>query len=167
MDPYSFAHSPELERKTAALRAIEDEVICRASEIMYDRLPRGDIYRDPQVVKKFLKHTLAPLEHELFVCMFLTEQHRLIRVEEMFRGTFNRTCVYPREVVKRALILNAASVILAHNHPSCGSEPSASDIDMTRMLVDALRLVEVTVLDHIVVGFDGSTVSFLERGLML
>lgn len=167
MEPSSFALSPELERKAASLRAIEDDIICRASEIMYNRLPRGDIYRDPQVVKKFLKHTLAPFDHEIVVCMFLTEQNRLIRFQEMFRGTFNRTSVYPREVAKRALALNAVSVILAHNHPSGGSEPSTSDIDMTRTIADALRLIEVTVLDHIVVGADGSTVSFLERGLML
>lgn len=167
MDLCSFALSPELRAKTAALRAIEDEVLARACEIMRDRLPRGDFYREPDVVKQFLIHALAPREQEIFVCMFLSGQNRLIRFEEMFRGTISRTSVHPREVTKRAMTLNAAHVIFAHNHPSGGSEPSNSDIDMTRILASALGLVDVTVLDHLVIGADGSTVSFFERGLMI
>lgn len=167
MDLCSFALSPELRAKTAALRVIEDEVLSRACEIMRDRLPRGDFFHEPAVVRQFLIHALAPREQEVFVCMFLSGQNRLIRFEEMFRGTINRTSVHPREVAKRALALNAARVIFAHNHPSGGSEPGTSDVDMTGVLIKALGLVDVTVLDHIVIGADGSAVSFFERGLML
>ena len=167
MDLCSFALSPELRAKTAALRAIEDEVLARACEIMRDRLPRGDFYHDPGIVKQFLIHALAPREQVVCTCMFLSGQNRLIQFEEIFRGTINRTSVHPREVKKRAMTLNAARVIFAQNHPSGGSEPSNSDIDMTRIAHELTKLVDVTVLDHLVIGAVGSAVSFFERGLMI
>jgi DNA repair protein RadC len=97
--------------------------------------------------------------------MFLDGQHRLIQYEVMFTGTLTQTSVYPREVVRRALLLNAAAVVLAHNHPSGVAEPSRADEYLTQSLASALKLVDVRVLDHIVVG-RGQTVSLAERGLL-
>jgi DNA repair protein RadC len=101
----------------------------------------------------------------VFAVLFLDAQNRLIRLEEMFRGTLTQTSVYPREVVKRALELHAGAVILAHNHPSGVAEPSRADEFLTRTLSDALQLVDVRVLDHLVVG-QAQVVSFAERGLL-
>jgi DNA repair protein RadC len=97
--------------------------------------------------------------------LFLDTRHRLLRMEELFRGTLTQTSVYPREVVKRALALNAAAVLLAHNHPSGVAEPSRADEYLTQTLKSALALVDVRVLDHLVVGRQG-VVSFAERGLL-
>ncbi|CAN5724186.1 DNA repair protein RadC [soil metagenome] len=119
----------------------------------------------PEKVKQFAQLQLAALEHEAFGVMFLDNRYRLIRWEEMFRGTIDRTAVHPREIVKRALELNAAHAVLAHNHPSGAAEPSRSDEHLTQTLVSALRLVDVKVLDHLVVG-RGQVVSFAERGLL-
>jgi DNA repair protein RadC len=101
----------------------------------------------------------------VFAVLFLDGQHRLIQLEEMFRGTLTQTSVYPREVVRRALALNAGAVILAHNHPSGLAEPSRADELLTQALKNALQLVDVRVLDHLVIG-RGSVVSFAERGLL-
>ncbi|MCB1876266.1 MAG: DNA repair protein RadC [Chromatiales bacterium] len=119
----------------------------------------------PKEVREYLDASLLFLEHEVFVVVFLDNRHRLIATEEMFRGTIDGTSVPPREVVKRALQLNAAAVIFAHNHPSGTSQPSESDKRLTTRLRDALALVEIRALDHIVVGADGGT-SFAEHGLM-
>jgi DNA repair protein RadC len=97
--------------------------------------------------------------------MFLDAQHRLLRFETLFRGTLTHTAVHPREILKRALALNAAAVVLAHNHPSGVAEPSRADELITGTLRQALQLVDVRVLDHVVVGRD-ATVSFAERGLL-
>jgi DNA repair protein RadC len=101
----------------------------------------------------------------VFSCLYLDNRHRVIQFEELFRGTINGASVYPREVVKKALGHNAAAVIFAHNHPSGVAEPSAADRRITQQLSDALALVDVRVLDHVVVG-DGTTISFAEQGLM-
>jgi len=101
----------------------------------------------------------------VFVVVFLDAQHRVVANEEMFRGTLTQTSVYPREIVKKALQINAAAVILAHNHPSGVAEPSGADEALTRALREALALVDVRVLDHFVVGA-GAAVSFAERGLL-
>ena len=119
----------------------------------------------PDKVKEYLRLQLGGLDHEVFAVMFLDSQAHLLALEPMFRGTLAQASVYPREIVKRALTLNAASVILAHNHPSGVAEPSAADVSLTRSLGAALRLVDIRVLDHIVVGGD-SAVSFSERGLL-
>ena len=108
---------------------------------------------------------LGGLAHEVFAVLFLDAQHRLIRLEEMFRGTLSQTSVYPREVVKRALALNAAAVVLAHNHPSGVAEPSRADEFLTQSLKSALALVDVRVIDHFVVAGD-QLVSMAERGLL-
>jgi DNA repair protein RadC len=116
-------------------------------------------------VKDYVSLQLRSLAHEMFAVLFLDSQHRLIRLEEMFRGTLTQTSVYPREVVKRALELHAGAVILAHNHPSGMAEPSRADQVLTERLKAALQLVDVRVLDHLVVAGPCVT-SFAERGLL-
>lgn len=119
----------------------------------------------PEDTRSFLRLKLAHLEHEVFAVMFLDNRHQLIEYEELFRGTINGANVYPREVVKRALQLNAAALILAHNHPSGVTEPSQADEKITHRIKDACALVEIRVLDHIIVGLTEST-SLAERGLI-
>lgn len=126
---------------------------------------RRPVFDSPQAVRDFLRLELAELGHEVFAVLFLDAQHRLIRFEPMFRGTLTQTSVYPREVLKRALALDAAAVILAHNHPSGVAEPSKADEFLTQSLKAALQMIDVRVLDHFVVG-RGPVVSFAERGLL-
>ena len=102
-------------------------------------------------------------QQEVFACLFLDNRHRLIRFEELFRGTVNGASVHPREIAKRALHHNAAAVIIAHNHPSGVAEPSLADRTITRRIRDAMGLIDVRLMDHLVVG-DGEIVSFAERG---
>lgn len=117
----------------------------------------------PQDAKRFLMARMRHLRREVFSGLFLDSQHRLIAYEELFYGTIDGASVYPREVVRKVMDLNAAAVIFAHNHPSGVAEPSQSDVQITKRLVDALQLVDVRVLDHMVVG-DGEVVSLAERG---
>jgi DNA repair protein RadC len=145
--------------------AQDDEVLSQARHVLAQRVQRGLTMSSPQVVKDYLRLQLGSLEHEIFVVVFLDAQHRLIELREMFRGTVAQTSVYPREVVKEALALNAACVIFGHNHPSGVGEPSRADEELTRSLKAALNLIEVRVLDHLVVAGD-EVVSFAERGLL-
>ena len=119
----------------------------------------------PQAVRDYLQLQLGSRQHEIFAVLFLNSQNRLIALEELFRGTLTQTSVYPREVVIRALALNAASVVLAHNHPSGAAQPSRADELLTHTLKSALALVYVRVLDHFVVTASGA-VSMAERGLL-
>jgi DNA repair protein RadC len=144
--------------------AADDAVIAQALAIVSRRVI-GQAMDSPSAVKDLLTLKLARLEHEEFACVFLDAQHRVISVESMFRGTLTQTSVYPREMVKRALQLNAGAVIFAHNHPSGFTEPSRADEFLTSTLKSALALVDVRVLDHVVVGSTGCT-SFAERGLI-
>jgi DNA repair protein RadC len=128
-------------------------------------LRRDTVLNSPQRVRQYLQLQLARREHEVFAVLYLDSQNRLLKCEELFRGTLTQTSVHPREVVKQALRHNAASVILAHNHPSGVAEPSRADELLTRALKDALGLVEVRVLDHLIVA-GNATVSFAERGLL-
>jgi DNA repair protein RadC len=123
------------------------------------------VFSSPQLVKDYVQMRLGALPHEVFAVLFLDAQHRLIVCEELFRGTLTQTSVYPREVVKRSLEHNAASVILAHNHPSGTLEPSRADELLTQTLRSSLQLIDVRVLDHLVVGHTGA-MSFAERGLL-
>ena len=116
-------------------------------------------------VRRFLRLKLAQQPREVFACLFLDNRHRLIRFEPLFFGTVDRASVHPREVLRRALELNAAAVILAHNHPSGVAEPSGSDLALTEDLSDLLRRIDVRVLDHWVIG-RGAEVSFAERGFI-
>lgn len=123
----------------------------------------GDALASPDAVRDYLRLTLRNRDYEVFCCVFLDAQHRVIEIEELFRGTLTQTSVYPREIVRRALTHNAAALILAHNHPSGVAEPSAADRQLTRHLVDALALVDVRVLDHFIVA-GPSALSFREAG---
>jgi DNA repair protein RadC len=129
------------------------------------RLCRGQVLGSPAEVRQFLQLKLRGLEHEVFACLFLDNQHAVIGYEELFRGTIDGASVYPREVVKRCLALNAAAVIFAHNHPSGIAEPSQADQRLTQRLCAALGTVDIRVLDHFVVG-DAEALSFAERGLL-
>ena len=129
------------------------------------RIRRGDVLSNPAATRDYLKMCLRGHPHEVFACLFLDNRHQVICFEELFSGTIDGASVYPREVVKRALQHNAAALILAHNHPSGVAEPSQADCNITRRLSEALSLVDIRVLDHIVVG-DGQLVSFAERGLI-
>lgn len=144
----------------------ENDIINQALGILFNRLvTKGETMGSPQTVRDYLRLKMATLEYEVFVCMFLDSQNRVIAYEEMFRGTLTQTSVYPREVVKTALAHNACSVILAHNHPSGVSEPSRADEMLTKQLKDALALVDVKTLDHFIVAGE-SALSFAEKGLL-
>ncbi len=119
----------------------------------------------PQATRDFLIRRLRDSPHELFCCLHLDNRHRLIAFDELFRGTIDGASVHPREVVKQALARNAAAVILAHNHPSGVAEPSQADELVTRRLREALQLVDIRVLDHMIVA-DNGCLSFAERGLI-
>ncbi len=136
-----------------------------ARRALAQQMATAPVFDAPQRVKDFLQLHLGGLPHEVFAVIFLDAQHRLLRLEELFRGTLSQTSVYPREVVKRALALNAGAVVLAHNHPSGLAEPSRADELLTQSLKAALALVDVRVLDHLVVG-RGQVVSMAERGLV-
>jgi DNA repair protein RadC len=130
-----------------------------------ERLQRGDLLLNPEATRRYLITTLGDLPHEVFCCLFLDTRHRLICYEELFQGTIDGASVHPREVVRRALHHNAAAVILAHNHPSGVAEPSDADQRITRRLKQALQLVDIRVLDHLLVG-DRTAMSFAEHGLL-
>lgn len=125
----------------------------------------GDLLTSPELVRQYLSAQLRHQPREVFAVLFLDNQNRLIIYEELFFGTIDGASVYPREVVRRALMHNAAAVILAHNHPSGVAEPSQADERITRRLISALELIDVRVLDHMVVG-DAEVISFAERGLI-
>jgi DNA repair protein RadC len=145
--------------KYAQLQAVLE----MARRHLAERLRRGDALTDPKATRDYLRRRLADRQHEIFAVLFLDNRHRVIACEELFRGTVDGAAVYPREVVKAALAHNAAAVILAHNHPSGVAEPSRADRDLTRRLIDALALVDIRVLDHLVIG-DGVSTSFAEHG---
>jgi len=148
-----------------AKRAELAAVVEMARRALAQRLVARTVFDTPNAVKDYVQLHLAELPHEVFQVLFLDAQHRLLAMEEMFRGTLTQTSVYPREVVRRALARNAGAVILAHNHPSGLAEPSRADEFLTQSLKNALALVDVRVLDHLVVG-QGQVVSFAERGLL-
>lgn len=126
-------------------------------------LEKGEAFTDIQQSSLFFKQQLRHHQQEVFACLFLDSQHQLIRFDELFYGTIDGASVYPREIVKQALKLNAAAVILGHNHPSGIAEPSHADISITQRIKEALALVDIRVLDHIIVG-DGETRSLAELG---
>ncbi|MBI2802441.1 MAG: DNA repair protein RadC [Gammaproteobacteria bacterium] len=126
-------------------------------------LERAGPLTNPAAARDYLIAQFKPLQREVFACLFLDTRHQIIAFERLFFGTLDAATVHPREVVRRALELNAGAVILAHNHPSGVAEPSQADRALTRRLSDALSLVEVRVIDHVVIG-DGATTSFAERG---
>jgi DNA repair protein RadC len=130
-----------------------------------ERLRKSSALSAPDFTRKFLLAQLRDRHYEVFCCLFLDNRHRLIAFEEIFRGTIDGASVHPREVVRQALLHNAASVIIAHNHPSGVAEPSQADEGVTRRLRQALALIDVRLLDHFIVG-DGQCFSFCEQGLL-
>ncbi len=164
------AVSPSPKRLSQQMRVVlgspnADAVIAAAIRVLEMRASYGPILNSPAAVRDCLRMRLNGLEHEVFVCVWLDAQHRVLEFQEVFRGTLTQTSVYPREIVKAALATNAAAVIFAHNHPSGVAQPSQADELLTRNLKEALALVDVKVLDHFIVA--GSlTLSFAERGLL-
>ncbi|HXF67218.1 MAG TPA: DNA repair protein RadC [Burkholderiales bacterium] len=147
--------------KCAQLQAVTE----MARRALRENLSRGAALGSPRAVRDFLRLKLQERPCEVFLGVFLDAQNRVLAVEELARGTLTQTSVYPREVVKRALAVNAAAVIFAHNHPSGTAEPSRADEHLTCALKQALALVDVRVLDHFVIG-SGAATSFAERGLL-
>jgi len=147
------------------LTAREHGTLRRAAEILGRYMRATPIMDSPRVVHDFLACKLGHEPREIFAVLYLNSQHELIEYVEEFFGTLTSTSVYPRELVKRALHLNAGAVVLAHNHPSGRPEPSAADQALTQSVKQVLAMVDVRTLDHIVVG-GGQSVSFAERGLL-
>ena len=148
-----------------AKRAELVAVLELARRALAEQLKERAVFDSPEAVKHYLQLQLAAKPHEVFAALFLDAQHRLIALEELFRGTLTQTSVYPREVVMRALHHHAAAVVLAHNHPSGGVEHSRADEALTQTLKAALALVDVRVLDHVIVAA-GRSLSMAERGLI-
>jgi DNA repair protein RadC len=147
--------------KTAQLAAVLE----LARRCLREDLSTGSALTSPAAVRDYLRLALGAREHEVFAVLFVDAQHRVIRCEELFRGTLTQTSVYPREIVKAALGANAAAVIFAHNHPSGVAQPSQADELLTRQLKQALALVDIRVLDHFIVA-GSECLSFAERGLL-
>ena len=172
---FSFSHSSIVSRSANELlvrdvdgqyrAASAEEVLSQAWGVLAERIKPGVVLSSPQEVKDFLRLAIGLLEYEVFCVVFLDAQHRVIELRQMFRGTVTQTSVYPREVIKESLQLNAAAVILAHNHPSGTPEPSRADEYLTQTLKTALQMVDVRVLDHLVITAN-AVVSFAERGLV-
>jgi DNA repair protein RadC len=150
---------------TGYREATLDEIMTGARQALRSRVRTGTVLSSPRMTANYLTARLAQHPYEVFTLIYLDNRHRLIACEDLFRGTIDGATVHPREVVKEALKHNAAAVILAHNHPSGVAEPSQADEQITRRLREALALVDIRVLDHVVVA-GGDTTSFAERGLL-
>jgi DNA repair protein RadC len=145
--------------KKAQLLAIME----MARRSLVDKLRERSLMNSPEAVQDYLRLRIGGSPHEVFMSLFLDARHRLIHCDESARGTLTRMAVYPREIVRRALSLNAASLIVAHNHPSGAVQPSASDCRLTHTLRDALALIDVQLIDHLVISAD-RTYSFARAG---
>ena len=162
-DQARFCQSHGLgQAKYAQLQAVLEMARRHFAEI----LRRGNALTSPDITRAYLSAQLRGLSYEVFSCLFLDNQHRVIVWEELFRGTIDGASVYPREVAKRALFHHAAAVIFAHNHPSGVNEPSQADKHITDKLRQALALFDIRVLDHFIIG-DGQPYSFAEHGLLI
>lgn len=151
--------------KTRYRIADSEQVLAAAQEIVDARMVRGASFKDPAIACSFFRDKLGHLEREVFAAVFLDTRHRLISYVELFQGTIDGAEVHPREVVRAALRLNAAAVLVAHNHPSGEVEPSAADRAVTARLKQVLALVDVRLLDHVVVGGQQS-LSMVAKGLV-
>ena len=146
------------------ITSAEQDIINQAKEILSNSIKRGEALCSPQQTRDFLQLELSKELSEVFAVLFLDNRNRVISFDRMFNGTIDGASVYPREVIRRALEHNAAAVIFAHNHPSGVAEPSHADEQITNRLKEALAMVDIRVLDHIIVGDE--IVSFAERGLL-
>lgn len=161
-DQQRFCQSKGLgEAKYTQLQAVLE----MARRHFKESLQRGDALTNPDITRAYLSAQLRGYSYEVFACLFLDNQNRVIQLTELFRGTIDAASVYPREVAKQALHHNAAAVIFAHNHPSGVSEPSLADKQITEKLKQAMALFDIRVLDHFIIG-DGEPYSFSEHGLI-
>lgn len=152
--------------RRAHLLPADRELIARAIRCLEERyLVNKEVLTSPEATRDFLKLRLDGIAYEVFAVVLLDNRHGVIRYVELFRGTIDGAHVHPREVVRIVLEHNAAAVILAHNHPSGVTEPSQADIRITQRLKEALALIDVRVLDHLIIG-EGQGLSFAERGLL-
>lgn len=166
MDKRTRGPKREFQAQTGGLTAREQATVQRALRILERALGTpGEELTSPPAVADYLRLRLALKPHEVFCLLTLDNRHRVLQFQEMFRGTIDGASVHPREIVKEVLRVNAAAVIVAHNHPSGVPEPSQADRTLTRRIQDALALVDVRLLDHFVVG-GNQVVSFAERGLL-
>lgn len=147
----------KLENQVAAIRAL-------AERWLASKVARGVMLSSAAAAKDYFKALLAGRDYESFHCLFLDQQHHVLAVEELFIGTLSATAVYPREIAKKVLLLGAAAVMLAHNHPSGNPEPSVGDREITKEVIKALQLIDTRVLDHLVIG--DTVTSFAERGII-
>jgi DNA repair protein RadC len=150
----------------STLRLQQEQVIInKALAILSARHQRGALLSDPESTKQFLRIRLAEQFNEVFGCVFLDNRHRIITIEDLFFGTVNGASIHPRVIVQRALFVNAAALLAYHNHPSGVAEPSQSDRQITKRIQEALKYIDVQLLDHFIVGIDECT-SFAQRGLL-
>ena len=161
-DHHYFYQKPGVGKSKLAMLKAALELGRRSQE---EDLAIGEKLNNSQATKHFLASRLKDYPHEVFACLFLDSQNRVLGFEELFHGTLTETSIYPREVIKRCLAHNAAKIIFAHNHPSGNPEPSQSDREMTQQLKSALALIEIHLIDHVVVGQKENT-SFAELGLL-
>lgn len=167
----SLEESTSLIREHGGLRALAEvnPVLADAMEfsrrVMLEELQRSDVLTSPALTRQYVRARLRDYKREVFLCLFLDNQHRVIAHEELFFGTIDGSMVHPREVVCRSIKHNAAALIFVHNHPSGVPEPSQADISLTRRLKNALALLDIRTLDHLIVG-DSEVVSLAERGLL-
>lgn len=141
-----------------------ETLMAAASDYVIQSFSTGPVMNNPKTSGNYLQILLGHLEHEVFSVLWLDSQNRVINQETLFRGTINAASVYPREIVKQAIYHNAAGAILAHNHPSGDSSPSTSDIHITKRIKEVLKLIDVTVLDHLIIG--ETVTSLAEQGLL-
>ena len=161
-DAALLASEPGVGKRRASLLRALPELARRYFE---ESLPVGMAIQSPADTQAFLHAKTRHLEHEVFCCLYLDNRHRVLRFDQLFRGTIDGTSVYPRELVKEALAVNAAAVIVAHNHPSGVAEPSQADERITNRLKSALDLVDIRLLDHLIIG-NAETTSLASRGLI-
>ena len=163
--PDSYTDIPPLPSTPASLTKSQQATLRRALRLLERQLTASEAFSNPTTVKQYCQLQIGLERDEHFCCLFLSTRHQLIAFERLFRGTVDGASVYPRVVVRRCLELNASAVIFTHNHPSGIAEPSRDDATITRRLKDALALIDVRVLDHIVVGL-AETTSMAEQGLL-
>ena len=162
----TILYTTDVNNPTGFRAATLDEIMAGARHALSIRIRKGALLDSPKATSDYLIARLAQREREVFTLIYLDNRHRLIACQDLFRGTIDGASVHPREVVKEALRHNAAAVILAHNHPSSGvAEPSHADELITTRLREALALVDIRVLDHLIVA-GGEIISFAERGLL-
>lgn len=158
----------EIKSENSAIYEVEneeDKIIEKALNIIRSRMKKNDVlFNSPKSVRDYITLKYSNLEHEVFVMFHLDNQHHLIAETELFRGTIDECSVYPREVMKDVFKYNSNKIILVHNHPSGGSEPSRADIQITKKLQNMLAVIDVGILDHLIVG--NTITSFAEKGLI-